>query len=125
MMMAEAGDGFNPILLKVFVQMLGLYPVGTLVQLDTRELAIVFEPNPDRSLALRPKVKIITDRQGRKIDGEVVDTAAVHPETNAFELTIIRSLDPAKYGIRVADYFLARGQAAASPEAGSSPASFS
>jgi HD-GYP domain-containing protein (c-di-GMP phosphodiesterase class II) len=125
MMMAESGDGFNPILLKVFVQMLGLYPVGTLVQLDTKELAIVFEPNPDPALALRPKVKMITDREGHKIDGEVVDTAAVHPETNNYERSIIRSLDPAKYGIHVADYFLARGQVAGSREAGGSPANLS
>ncbi len=122
MMMAEAGDGFNPILLKVFVQMLGLYPVGTLVQLDTKELAIVFEPNPEPALALRPKVKVITDKDGRRVDGEVVDTAALHPETNAYERTIIRSLDPIKYGIRVADYFLARAQAGASPLAGGTPA---
>ena len=115
-MIAEAGDGFNPILLKVFVQMLGLFPVGTLVQLDTGELAIVFEPNPEPSLAFRPKVKIITNRQGHRIDGDVVDTAAVLSETNVFERTIVRSLDPAKFGIQVSDYFLARVQAVPPPE---------
>jgi len=109
-MVVDSGVGFDPIILKVFVQMMGLYPVGSLVQLDTRELGIVFEPNPEPSLSNRPKVRLITDPIGKKIGGEVVDLNEVDPETKRPRRTILRSLDPAKYDIRVADYFLDKAQ---------------
>lgn len=111
-MVVDAGVGFDPIILKVFVQMMGLYPVGSLVQLDTRELGIVFEPNPEPSLSNRPKVRLITDPIGKKIGGEIVDLTEVDPETKRPRRSILRSLDPAKYDIRVADYFLDKAQSA-------------
>ena len=38
-----SGVDFDRIILKVFTQMVGIFPVGSLVMLDTKELAIVFE----------------------------------------------------------------------------------
>ncbi|MCI0531553.1 MAG: HD-GYP domain-containing protein, partial [candidate division Zixibacteria bacterium] len=51
-----AGKGFDPILLKLFTNIMGIYPVGSLVLLDTDEIAIVHQPNDDN--LYRPKVKI-------------------------------------------------------------------
>jgi HD-GYP domain-containing protein (c-di-GMP phosphodiesterase class II) len=108
MMQAQSGKEFHPVLLREFIRMMGVYPVGSLVGLDSLELAIVIENNPDTALLLRPRVKLITDASGNKIDGETVDLGEVDPETKKYLRTIIKVLDPDKYGIRVADYFLAR-----------------
>lgn len=108
LMSGKSGDEFDPILLRVFVTLIGAYPIGSLVALDSGELGIVFEANPNPALQLRPKVKIIADRSGQMVDGEVVDLSDVDPETVRFRRTIAKCLDAEKYGIQSSDYFLAK-----------------
>jgi len=102
-----SGTEFDPILLKVFSNMMGVYPVGTVVTLSSDELGIVVETNSETAFMLRPKVKLITDEMGNKINGETVDLTEMEPGTNKFKRTIVKSLDPHTYNIQVADYFLA------------------
>jgi len=108
LMLEKSGEEFDPLILKVFISMIGAYPVGSLVALDTREMGIVFEANPHPAFHLRPKVKIIADADGNKVDGEVIDLTEIAPETKKFRRTIAKSLDADKYGIQPADYFLAK-----------------
>ena len=110
LMLEYAGTEFNPVILKAFVNLMGVYPIGTMVALSTGELGIVFDLNPDARFMLRPKVKLIADAQGTKIDGEVVDLSDKNPETGKFPKTIVKDLDPAAYEVEVADYFLAQAQ---------------
>ncbi len=116
LMVSETGTGFDAIILKVFAQMLGFYPVGTLVRLNTGELAIVFETNSEPSLSNRPRVRLITDASGQKLVGDIIDLAENDPATGKPLKTIVRALDPQKLGIQVADYFLDKAQSA-TPEA--------
>jgi putative nucleotidyltransferase with HDIG domain len=108
LMLAQIGKEFHPVLLREFVKMMGVYPVGSLVALDTGELAVVVENNPEALFLLRPCVKLITDAAGIKKDGETVDLSEVATGSQNYSRTIVKVLDPLKYGIRVADYFLAR-----------------
>ena len=118
LMLEQSGTEFNPVILKAFVNMMGVFPIGTLVTLTTGEMAIVQDVNPDAKLVLRPTVKLITDAAGNKIDGRAVDLAERDAETGRFRRTIAAALDPGKYGIEVSDYFLAQAAGAARPEAG-------
>ncbi len=45
-MSESAGKDFDPILLKAFINMIGVYPIGTLVELNTGEIGLVSE-NPE------------------------------------------------------------------------------
>ncbi len=108
LMLEQSGTEFNPVILKAFVNMMGVFPIGTLVALSTGEIGIVTDINPEPKLVLRPSVKLITDAAGNKVDGEVVDLAEKDETTGRFRRTIATSLDPSKYGIEVADYFLAQ-----------------
>ncbi len=110
LMAGKSGTEFDALIFKVFSNMMGAYPVGTLVVLNTGELGIVFEVNPEASFALRPKVKLITDASGNKIDGEIVDLTETSPDGSRYLRTILKSLDPEKYDIKIPDYFLARAQ---------------
>ncbi len=110
LMLEHSGTEFNPVILKAFVNMMGVFPIGTLVALTTGELAIVQDLNPESHLVLRPWVKLITDAAGNKVDGETVDLAQRDETTRRFVRTIATALDPAKYGIEVGDYFLAQAQ---------------
>ncbi|MCJ7487982.1 MAG: HD domain-containing protein [Candidatus Aminicenantes bacterium] len=109
-MLEQSGTEFNPIILKAFVNMMGVFPIGSLVALTSGEVGIVHDINPDPKLLMRPFVKLITDAEGNKIDGDVVDLSERVPETGRFRRTIAAPLDPSKYGVEVADYFLAQAQ---------------
>ncbi len=113
LMLEQSGTEFNPVILKAFVNLMGVFPIGTLVALTTGEMAIVQDLNPDSKLVLRPSVKLITDPAGNKIDGEIVDLAERDADTRRFRRTIATALDPSKYGIEVADYFLAQAASSA------------
>jgi putative nucleotidyltransferase with HDIG domain len=110
MMLAQSGREFHPVLLREFVKMMGVYPVGSLVALDTGEIAVVVENNSEIRVLLRPRVKIVAAAGGQRVDGETVDLGEANPETGAFVRTIVKTLDAEKYGVRVADYFLARAE---------------
>jgi len=110
LMLEKSGTEFDPSLLKVFASMIGVYPIGTLVVLNTREMGIITEIKSEVAFLLRPKVKLITDRIGNKIDGEIVNLTEMNPETAEYKRTIVKSLDPRKYNIRISDYFLSQAQ---------------
>ena len=66
---AEAGKRFDPTLVKVFVNTLGIYPAGTLVRLDTGELGLVVHSAADGERAARPVVSLLEGgRPGRTVD---------------------------------------------------------
>lgn len=105
--MIEKGQKeFDPIILKVFIDMMGVCPIGSLVLLDTGEIGVVFERQPESKYIMRPKVKIISDENGNKIDGEIVDLTEKDEEDN-YKRSIIKTLDQRKYNIQTADYFVA------------------
>jgi HD-GYP domain-containing protein (c-di-GMP phosphodiesterase class II) len=98
--------GMDPVVVKAFVNLLGIYPVGTLLVLDTFELAIVHAVNPSAELLSRPIVRIVSDDRGNlAYPGELFDLAERTPE-GAFARTIIKTADPERYGIRIGDYFV-------------------
>jgi putative nucleotidyltransferase with HDIG domain len=61
------GTRFDQHLVRRFSQLVGIYPVGNLVRLNTGEVAVVMQvyaPDP-----YRPRVRVLTDRSGKKLDG--------------------------------------------------------
>ena len=93
-------------LVKAFINLTGVYPVGTLVVLDTFELGIVHSVNPLQDMMSRPIVRIVSDRMGNVMHpGDLVDLADRNAD-GVFLRTIIKTEDPDRYGIRVADYFV-------------------
>lgn len=98
--------GYEPILVKAFINLIGVYPVGTLVILDTYELGIVQSANPNVEFVNRPLTRIISDAQGILIHpGFTADLAERNAE-GSFVRSIIKVSNPDKYGVRVSDYFV-------------------
>jgi HD-GYP domain-containing protein (c-di-GMP phosphodiesterase class II) len=105
-MLSKSGKAFDPLLIKIFVNCLGVYPLGSLVVLDSGEMGVVIQTNPNPDKADRPKVKLVTDSNGNEMDGQVLDLAAVNQASPAYTHTIARTVDAYKYGIDVGRYFL-------------------
>lgn len=102
-MMERGGTQLDPLLLKFFVNMVGIFPIGTLVLLDTRELGLVYEGN--LTFQDRPKVLVIVDSNGKRSSGYVVDLTEKEA-AGRYLRTIIKTLDPNKYNISLAEYLL-------------------
>jgi HD-GYP domain-containing protein (c-di-GMP phosphodiesterase class II) len=97
--------GMDPVIVKAFTNLTGIYPVGTLVVLDTFELGIVHAANPLQDMLSRPLVRVVADGQGNlQFPGALVDLADRNAE-GGFLRTIIKTENPDRYGIRVGDYF--------------------
>jgi len=103
-MVRTSGVNFDPVLLKLFVNIMGIYPVGSLVMLDTKEIGIVFKSNIDNPY--RPKVKIIGDSKGKKEIIEIVDLNKLDDATGTFKRSIVKALDANKYNINVSKYLV-------------------
>jgi HD-GYP domain-containing protein (c-di-GMP phosphodiesterase class II) len=99
--------GFDPLLVKAFISMTGIYPVGATVILDTFELAVVVAANPKAEALHQPVVRIVYDAMGQRIDDPpLVDLAETDPGTGQPRRTIVKATDPDRYGLRVGDYFV-------------------
>lgn len=98
--------GLDPIVVKAFMALLGVYPPGTLVVLDTYELAVVRAPNPSPELVSRPRVVIVSDERGNLVSPPVDVDLASRGADGQFARTIIKTADPDAYGIRVSDYLV-------------------
>jgi HD domain len=62
---------FDPAILKVLIESISLYPVGTYVQLNSGDVGQVIRVQP--RLPLRPKIMLTMDRNGNKIQPREVD----------------------------------------------------
>jgi HD-GYP domain-containing protein (c-di-GMP phosphodiesterase class II) len=98
--------GLDPVVVKAFITLLGIYPAGTLVVLDTFELAVVLAANPDPEMLSRPRVVVVSDGRGNLLQPPVEADLAATREDGQFARTIIKTADPDRYGIRVSDYIV-------------------
>jgi hypothetical protein len=98
--------GMDPVVVKAFVAQLGIYPVGSLVVLDSFELAIVHSVNPIAEMLSRPIVRIISDDLGNVEHPGRLHDLAEKDEAGNFAKSIIKTADPERYGIKVGDYFV-------------------
>jgi HD-GYP domain-containing protein (c-di-GMP phosphodiesterase class II) len=68
----DNGSHFDPKILKVFLESMGIYPIGSIVQLNNSAIGRVVETHADAPL--RPAVELIIDEYGNKRgEREVVD----------------------------------------------------
>lgn len=89
---------FDPDLLEQFVQCIGIYPIGSLVELSTGEVGVVISMNP--KLRLRPKVSLVLDADKNPyFPARVLDLAGLvdHERT----CTIKRVLDSGTFNVDV------------------------
>lgn len=99
------GTKFRAPIVDQLVQCLGLYPIGSLVELNSGEVGVVIQQNNVRRL--KPRILVIlnpdksVERRPRTLD------LIMDPATPTGELyRIVRSLPMNAYGINPADFYL-------------------
>ncbi len=96
------GKQFDRPLLKLLVRVVGRYPPGSLVELDTGAWAVVIGPGAGQFPLERPKVLLISDEDGYELAQPIeVDLGERHGRRKAWLRTIARTRDPRATGIEV------------------------
>jgi putative nucleotidyltransferase with HDIG domain len=96
--MGEQGNpAFNQVLLKRFVNLMGLFPVGNLVRLSTEELAVVTAEHP--SDPFRPQVKIISDSKGERLEEPLLTNTWERDSRGEHPRAVVEAVDPEPLGI--------------------------
>ncbi|HOZ06738.1 MAG TPA: HD domain-containing protein [candidate division Zixibacteria bacterium] len=91
---------FNPILIALFNEVMGIYPAGSMALLSTDEIAVIMAANAE--LYDRPYVQIVGNREGLLPEPEWVDLA----RADQINRRIVRLIDPERYGLKVRDFIL-------------------
>ncbi|MDP9179786.1 MAG: HD domain-containing protein [Gemmatimonadota bacterium] len=98
--------GMDPVVVKAFINFLGIYPPGTLVVLDTFELAVVSAASSGFDTLSRPVVKIVSDANGNMV-APPLEVDLAHVDSNGdYPRTIIKTADPDRYGINIGDFIV-------------------
>lgn len=106
MMLDRGGTDFDPILIKVFVNMLGVYPVGILLLWDTGEIGPVAQSS-ELSDRTRPQiVLLVPDGQHGFAKGTTISLAERDPKTGLCRRNVTDTLQPSAFGIQPAEFLL-------------------
>jgi HD-GYP domain-containing protein (c-di-GMP phosphodiesterase class II) len=99
--------GYDRVLVKALINLIGVYPVGTCVILDTFEVAVVAAPNPDGEQLKRPLVRIAVDADGGPVPPPGTQVSlSEKDDSGTYRRSIVKVTNAARYGITVGDYFV-------------------
>jgi HD-GYP domain-containing protein (c-di-GMP phosphodiesterase class II) len=94
---SQGGTSLDAEIVERFLELAGRFPVGSLVRLDSDEIAVVFTPSTDPRGAAT--VKVLVDRRGTQLaEPELVSLAQKGTR-------IVGLVDPLGQGIDVSCYF--------------------
>ncbi len=105
-MFGKSGQSFDPILLKLFVNCVGIIPIGSLVRLDSGPFAVVLKPAKEKEQAERPTVKVITDEEGSPVEAGLELDLTERDETGIYRHSILQLVDNAAYHFDTSRYFV-------------------
>jgi putative nucleotidyltransferase with HDIG domain len=101
--MGEQGNpAFNQVLLKRFVNLMGLFPIGTLMRMNTEEIAVVTQEHPTDPF--RPQVKIVIDRSGAAIEAPRLANTWDRDDRGEHPYAVVEAVDPESVAIEPLEY---------------------
>jgi HD-GYP domain-containing protein (c-di-GMP phosphodiesterase class II) len=99
-----AGSSFHEPLVEQFVQAVGVFPVGSLVELSSGEVAVVVAHN--RVRRLEPRVLVLTWPDKSQLPTPIERDLLSHTGSTATRLRIQRGLPAGAYGLKLRDYYM-------------------
>ncbi|MHB1348395.1 MAG: HD-GYP domain-containing protein [Desulfobulbaceae bacterium] len=106
-MQEGAGKDFDPVLLKVFINMIGVYPIGTVLTFADGEIGLVAKYSGEDGAGRDLWVQMLTPSpEGKCLKGELINLGPADSTTKKFNQPILNSAHPAAYNIQPADYLL-------------------
>jgi HD-GYP domain-containing protein (c-di-GMP phosphodiesterase class II) len=99
-----AGSSFHEPLVEQFVQAVGVFPVGSLVELTSGEVAVVVAHN--RVRRLEPRVLVLTWPDKAPLSKPIERDLLTQSGGGAGRLRIVKGLAAGAYGLRMRDYYM-------------------
>ena len=98
-------DLYQPSMVEQFIQAIGVFPVGSMVELSSGEVAIVISHSKVRRL--KPRVLIVSDSNKRKSSQPTsLDLLYQHQPSDKKELYIQRGLPMGAFGLDAREFYL-------------------
>jgi putative nucleotidyltransferase with HDIG domain len=88
---------FNQTLLKRFVNIMGLFPVGNVVRLNTDEVAVVTAEHPNDPF--RPQVKVVIDARGDRLEEPILVNTWERDGRGEYPRAAVEQIDPELLGL--------------------------
>lgn len=99
------GSLFHAPMVEHFIQAISVFPVGTLVELSSGEIAVVVAHN--RVRRLKPRVLVLTGADHQRLpQPKPLDLLFANADQEGADLRIVRGLAPGAYGIDPTELFL-------------------
>lgn len=96
---------FHGGLVEQFIECLGVYPVGSVVELNTGQVAIVMSQNRFRQL--KPRLVLVLDPEKKPYGTmDILDLIDDPADADERAIEIERAVEPGMYGIDPRDYYL-------------------
>ena len=95
---------FNAELVEEFIKCMGIFPIGSLVELSAGGIGVVITIN--RARRLKPKVALVLNENLKPYGRKLVADLAVHKSTKSQELKIKRVLPAGSLGINPMDHIV-------------------
>ena len=92
-LLKKRGTVFNPVLVKAFVSLVGIFPVGTLVRLDSGETAIVIHQTRD---LMRPRVLLLSRFDGSERGDPEAEVSLLETARGHYKRSIVGTIDSGK-----------------------------
>jgi HD-GYP domain-containing protein (c-di-GMP phosphodiesterase class II) len=106
-LVAQAGPKFDPVLTKAFASAMGIYPIGTVLRLNTGEVGIVVRRSKLSGDADRAMIRVIADKAGRQLAQEqFIDLGQTNPDTGEFIYQVVDTLSCQDLGLNPRDYLM-------------------
>jgi putative nucleotidyltransferase with HDIG domain len=83
---------FNPKLLRRFINLIGMFPIGTFVRLNTEEVGVVTHEHPTDPF--RPQVKVAFDRLGERIEEPFLANTWERDDRGDYPVAVVEAVDP-------------------------------
>lgn len=88
---------FHPGLMEQFIQCMGIYPIGSIVELNTGEIGVVVTMN--RARRLKPRVALVLQANYYPVSGDKTVDLLDYKTSDGRPCEIDRVLEPGAYGI--------------------------
>jgi putative nucleotidyltransferase with HDIG domain len=98
----QDSPAFSRPLLRRFINLMGLFPVGTLVRLNTDELGVVTHEHPDDPF--RPQVKLVVDGRGEPLETPVLVNTWERDARGEYPRGVVEAADPEAAGLDPLQY---------------------
>lgn len=89
---------FQAELMEQFLQCIGVYPTGSLIEMSSGEVGMIMSQN--KTQRLKPKIIMLLDENKKTYEtNKIVDLVTDETDSSGLELTILRGLEAGAYGI--------------------------